>query len=142
MLRPTRSLTIRLLPVHIVVLSPSFLRTGTFLIRFCRRFFRARKYNVEEAYKMFNAVCLTREKHRHCVFYDNIDIESFEETRRIVRLFLPILQDHLNMCSSTLTGQAIGTNVASLCTTLTWKLSPLKAWPPIRKVPNPSLCQT
>ena len=35
---------------------------------------------------MFNAVCVTREKDRHCVFYDNIDIEKFEETRNIVRL--------------------------------------------------------
>ena len=75
---------------------------------------------------MFNAVCLTRDKNRHCLFYDNIDIDSFEETRRIVHLPLQILQDPLTKCSSTLTGQAIETNVASLCTTLTWKLSPLK----------------
>ena len=75
---------------------------------------------------MYNAVCLTREKDRHCVFYDNIDIDTFDETRKIVRLTLHILQDHLNICSSTLTGQAIETNVVSLCTTLTWKPSPLK----------------
>lgn len=108
----------------------------------CRRFFRARKYNIEDAYKMFNAVCLTREKHRHCVFYDNIDIESFDETRRIVRLPLDILQNPLNICSSTLTGLAIEINVASLFTTLTWKPSPLKHWPLMRKVPNPSHYQT
>ena len=108
----------------------------------CRRFFRARKCNVEEAYKMFNAVCLTREKDRHCAFYDNIAVDKFEETRNIVRPPLHILQNPLNICSSTLTGPAIETNVASLFTTLTWKLSPLKPWPLIRKVPNPSHYQT
>lgn len=35
---------------------------------------------------MFNAVCLTRAKDRHSVFYDNIDIDLFDETRNIVCL--------------------------------------------------------
>ena len=91
---------------------------------FCRRFFRARKYNVDEAYKMFNAVCLAREKDRHCVFYDNLDIDLFDETRNIVGLPPNILQNTLNICSSTLTGQAIETTVASLSTSSTWKPSP------------------
>ena len=134
---PCQVLTPRVLSVHIVALSlnrsvPNPLR---------RRFFRARKYNVEEAYKMFNAVCLAREKDRHCVFYDNIDIDLFDETRNIVRLPLNMLLDPLNICSSTLTGQAIETYVASLFTTLTWKPSPPQPWPLIRKVPNPCHCQ-
>ena len=73
---------------------------------------------------MFNAVCLARKKDRHCVFYDNIDINLFDETRNIVRLRPNILQNPLNIYSSTLTGQGIETNVASLSTTSTWKPSP------------------
>ena len=73
---------------------------------------------------MFNAVCLARKKDRHCVFYDNIDIDLFDETRNIVRLPPNIQQSSLNIYSSTLTGQGIETNVASLSTTSTWKPSP------------------
>ena len=40
---------------------------------------------------MFNAVYLAREKDRHCVFYDNIDIDLFDETRNIVRLPVHVL---------------------------------------------------
>ena len=82
MSRFARSLIPRVLSVHIFALSLD----RTVPNPFRRRFFRARKYNVDEAYKMFNAVCLAREKDRHCVFYDNIDIDLFDETRNIVRL--------------------------------------------------------
>ncbi|KAL2042652.1 hypothetical protein N7G274_004411 [Stereocaulon virgatum] len=47
------------------------------------RFLRARKCDVEEAYKMFSAVCITRTRDRHCTFYDNVDVKAYNETRKM-----------------------------------------------------------
>lgn len=33
---------------------------------------------------MFNAVCVTRMRDRHCTFYDNFDVKAYDETRKMV----------------------------------------------------------
>lgn len=50
----------------------------------CRRFFRARGYNVDNAYQQYKTTRDWRDKNDLIKLYDSIDVSHYEETRKLV----------------------------------------------------------
>ena len=59
---------------------------GNRLNLLARRFFDARKCDVGAADSQFKEACLAREVNQLNSFYENIGVEEFEETRRLVSI--------------------------------------------------------
>ena len=50
----------------------------------CRRFFRARGYNVDNAYQQYKITRDWRDKNDLIELYDSIEVSHYEETRKLV----------------------------------------------------------
>jgi hypothetical protein len=50
-----------------------------------RRYLRARQYDLHAAFQQYSATAAWRRKHRLDSSYDNVEIDKFEMTRRLVR---------------------------------------------------------
>jgi hypothetical protein len=55
------------------------------LLIFCRRFLRARRFIVADAYKQFQETEDWRKANEIDKLYETIDLDQYEETRRLVR---------------------------------------------------------
>jgi len=55
----------------------------------CRRFLRARRFHVEDAFQQFKHTEEWREATQLDVIYDTIDLDQYEQTRRLVRRSRP-----------------------------------------------------
>lgn len=50
-----------------------------------RRYLRARDFDATAAFEQFDFATKWREEHGIKAFYDNLDVQSYEESRRMVR---------------------------------------------------------
>lgn len=50
-----------------------------------RRFLRARKWSVNDAYGQFKDTEEWRQRNQLEILYDTIDVDAYEQTRRLVR---------------------------------------------------------
>ena len=50
----------------------------------CRRFLRARQFDVRKAVDFFRAACQARNDSNFDKFYENLDIDDYEDTRKLV----------------------------------------------------------
>lgn len=50
----------------------------------CRRFLRARRFQLDPAFDQFNGTEKWRKENRLTELYETIDVEAYEETRRLV----------------------------------------------------------
>ena len=53
------------------------------VLRTCRRFLRARRWVVQDAYKQFKETEDWRIANQLPLLYDTIDVESYEQSRRL-----------------------------------------------------------
>lgn len=51
----------------------------------CRRFLRARRFHIQDAFEQFKNTEEWRDATQLDVIYDTIDLEQYDETRRLVR---------------------------------------------------------
>ena len=58
-----------------------------------RRFLRARKWVVQDAYQQFSDTEAFRKANQIEVLYDTIDIDKYEETRKLVCQDIPTIPD-------------------------------------------------
>lgn len=61
-----------------------------------RRFLRARKWIIQDAYQQFKDTEEWRKANQLEVLYDTIDVDAYEETRRLVRCAMPIFLTFAN----------------------------------------------
>lgn len=55
----------------------------TFARSSCRRFLRARQFDVKKALDFFRAACQARDDSHFVKFYENVDVVDYEETRKL-----------------------------------------------------------
>ena len=55
--------------------------------KYNRRFFRARQTNVRGALKQFSDAYTARQVNQVSVFYENVEVKDYEETRKLVRIY-------------------------------------------------------
>jgi hypothetical protein len=81
-----------------------------------RRFLRARKYNVEEAYLQFNKACETRDANKLISVYERFDVSEFERARHLVRDDIVVLLSSILLMQiiSTPTGLVVAIDVECL----------------------------
>ena len=51
---------------------------------FCRRFLRARQFDVKKAIDFFRVICQARKDSSLFDFYENVDVTEYEQTRKLV----------------------------------------------------------
>ena len=78
-----------------------------------RRFLRARKWVIKDAYQQFKDTEVWRKANQLEVLYDTIDVDAYEETRRLVRccdaqLFDPLLTEQSYSILNGLAGEIGG----------------------------------
>ena len=56
----------------------------TFAGNFCRRFLRARQFDVKKALDFFRVACQARKDSSFFEFYENVDVTEYEQNSKLV----------------------------------------------------------